>query len=81
MHGADDDVIEIELHGFSDASTKAYAALKYLRLETKNDVLTNLVAAKTRPLNDKNIPRLELLACFILSNPYNSGYWIVTEYT
>ncbi|XP_070854707.1 uncharacterized protein [Drosophila suzukii] len=43
------DADNIELHGFSDASTKAYAAVVYSRV-TNDDgsILVSLVAAKTR---------------------------------
>ena len=68
MQGVND-VTEVELHGFADASIKAYAAVIYIRIKTKGGITTRFVSAKTRvaPLNEKKIPRLELLACFILS--------------
>ena len=71
LHDCDiNDVITVQLHGFSDASSKAYAAVVYLRIISKqNTVRANFVASKTRvaPLTEKRIPRLELLACLILS--------------
>ena len=63
------DVTEIELHGFSDASGKAYACVIYLRVLFKNgDILTTFVASKSRvaPIKHVSIPRLEVMACLIL---------------
>ena len=63
------DVTEVELHGFSDASGKAYACIIYLRVLFKNgDILTTFVASKSRvaPIKHVLIPRLELMACLIL---------------
>ena len=64
-----DDVTRFELHGFADASQKAYACVIYLRCVTANHVFTQFLASKTRvaPLNAKTIPRLELLSCLLLS--------------
>ena len=59
-----------ELHCFSDASNKAYAAIVYLRSiydDGRTDV--NLVASKTKvtPLKKQRILRLELLGATILA--------------
>ncbi|XP_044313278.1 uncharacterized protein LOC123037280 [Drosophila rhopaloa] len=60
----------IELHGFSDASTKAYAAVVYSRV-TNDDgsISVSIVAAKTRvaPLKQQSLPRVELCAALLLS--------------
>ncbi len=59
----------VQLHCFSDASEKAYAAAIYLRSQYSNgNVDVNLVAAKTRvaPLKKQSVPRLELLGANIL---------------
>jgi hypothetical protein len=61
--------VKHELHGFSDASNKAFAAVVYLRTEHANgDIEINLVASKTRvaPIKRQSIPRLELLGATIL---------------
>ena len=57
------------LHGFCDASTKAYAAVVYLVKRNGDGIHTRFVAAKTRvaPLKEVSIPRLELLAAVILA--------------
>ena len=66
-----DYVKNIELHGFSDASERAYGCCVYLKFVTKNNFIsTSLVAAKSRvtPCKQKlTIPRLELLGNLILS--------------
>ena len=62
-----DAILEVNLHGFCDASTTAYAAVIYLTVTSKTGISTQLVAAKTRvaPLSQQTIPRLELLAALI----------------
>ena len=58
-----------ELHGFSDASNKAFAAVVYLWMEHANgDIEINLVASKTRvaPIKRQSIPRLEFVGATIL---------------
>ena len=62
------DPVGHQLHGFSDASCKAYAAVVYLRTEHANgDIEVNLVASKARvaPIKRQSIPRLELLGATI----------------
>ena len=64
-----------ELHGFSDASSKAYAAVVYLRSVHQNGKIeVSLVASKTRvaPIKRQSIPRLELLGATILACLVNS---------
>ena len=63
-------IVSQQLHGFSDASVRAYAAVVYLRTEYENGhVRVCLVSSKTRvsPLKEQTIPRLELLGATILS--------------
>ena len=66
-----DYIVSYELHGFSDASEKAYGCCLYLKCVTKNNFIsTSLVASKSRVAPYKNkitIPRLELLGKLILS--------------
>lgn len=60
----------LELHGFCDASTSAYAAVVYLRLVNNNgDSQTSIVIAKTRvaPVKQISLPRLELCGAVLLA--------------
>lgn len=59
-----------ELHGFSDASERAYAAVVYLRTPGINgNSEVCLVASKTRvtPMKKQSISRLELLGASLLA--------------
>ena len=63
-------IASIELHGFSDASEQAYAAVLYLRVEcTDGSVHVTLVSSKTKvaPIKRLTIPRLELCGAHLLS--------------
>ena len=68
-------VTECYLHGFGDASKKAYCAMVYFVYRT-NDGHTHarLVASKTRvaPLKELSIPRLELMSARILAQLMNT---------
>ncbi|XP_072934980.1 uncharacterized protein [Epargyreus clarus] len=60
----------ITLHGFSDASEKAYCAVIYYRVETKKGKYeTGIIASKTRvaPVKPITIPRLELCGAVLLA--------------
>lgn len=60
---------EIEIHGFSDASTSAYGAVLFMRAKKNDHIECTMIAAKSRvaPLKPLSIPRLELCAAHILS--------------
>lgn len=61
---------QIEVHGFADASMKAYGACIYMRTTDKDGNITcQLVCAKSRitPIKVISIPRLELCAALLLS--------------
>lgn len=69
LHEITDTLTMAQLVGFCDASTRAYAAVLYLRMETESSVFVRFLAAKTRvaPLTSLTIPRLELLSALLLS--------------
>ncbi|KRZ75006.1 hypothetical protein T10_6967 [Trichinella papuae] len=63
-----EDITRLELHGFADASGKAYGAVVYLRLTHRDGrIETHLVAAKSRvaPIKCLSLPRLELMAALL----------------
>ncbi|XP_048482282.1 uncharacterized protein LOC119693509 [Plutella xylostella] len=58
------------VHGFCDASNKAYAAVAYMRVETaEGNYETSIIAAKSRvaPVKPVSLPRLELCGAVLLS--------------
>ncbi|GFX67978.1 DUF1758 domain-containing protein [Trichonephila clavipes] len=62
--------IRIEIHGFSDASERAYAAVVYIKcFNEAGQSQTRLLCSKSRvaPLKTLTIPRLELSAALLLS--------------
>ena len=73
-----------QIHGFSDASERAYAAVVYIR-NTYSDgrIEVKLVASKSRvaPIKAQTIPRLELLGALILARLVNKLKSIGAEYT
>lgn len=58
----------IEIHGFADASLKAYGACAYIKTISANNMSINLLCSKTKvaPLKQLTIPRLELSAAVLL---------------
>lgn len=70
LHSHSNNIKAIQIHGFSDASTRAYAAVVYSRVEQQDGhVYTNLIASRTKvaPLKTISIPRLELCGALLLS--------------
>lgn len=60
----------VELHGFADASLRAYGAVLYTRcISPDGTVEVNLVCSKSRvaPLKPMTIPRLELCGALLLA--------------
>ncbi|XP_025270387.1 uncharacterized protein LOC112639726 [Camponotus floridanus] len=60
--------VHFEVHGFSDASERAYSVVVYLRTRSNDSWVVNLIAAKTKvtPLKQVSLPRLELCAAVLL---------------
>ena len=65
--------LEMQIHGFCDASEKAYGACIYLRTTDKEGRhYTSLVCSKSRvaPVHPITLPRLELCAALLLARLY-----------
>ena len=63
-------VNSVQLHGFSDASEKAYSGVVYLRMaDADNVVHMSIVMSKTRvaPIKKQTIPHLELCGTLVLA--------------
>ena len=63
-------IVAVDLHGFSDASERAYAGVVYLRMmDSDGRIHISLVTSKTKvaPIKRLTIPRLELCAAHLLA--------------
>ena len=62
------------MHGFCNSSVKAYSAMVYLNVVTKEKGFVRLLSAKSQvaPYNALIIPRLELLRFHLLSKLVDS---------
>ena len=62
-------IVSCSLHGFGDASSKAYATVIYLHVTTTTGSYVKFLASRSRvaPVKQETIPRLELLAALILA--------------
>ncbi|GFX66313.1 uncharacterized protein TNCV_342871 [Trichonephila clavipes] len=73
----------IELHGFADASSLAYAAAIYCRQNHNGKIKVQLLVSKTKvaPVKQVYIPRLELCGAHLLSKLFNSVLRTLKHYT
>lgn len=62
-----EEICDIQIHGFADASERAYGCSLYLRCS--NNHFSNLICAKSKvaPIKTMSLPRLELCAALLLS--------------
>lgn len=65
--------ISLQIHGFSDASEKAYEACVYLTARGSHKIKTRLLCSKSRvaPLKAITLPRLELCGALLLAQLVN----------
>ncbi|XP_018376357.1 PREDICTED: uncharacterized protein LOC108769714 [Trachymyrmex cornetzi] len=65
--------IDVQIHGFCDASNTGYGACLYIRSNDGYNTHCYLLCAKSRvaPLKTVTIPRLELCGALLLSKLYN----------
>lgn len=70
----------VQIHGFSDASEKAYAAAVYIRLQHNSSYASShllIAKSKVAPVNTISLPRLELQGAVLLSRIIKS---ILTQF-
>ena len=63
-------IASMQIHGFSDASERAYSGVVYLRIEDSNgNTHTSMVMTKTHvaPIKRQTIPRLELCGALVMA--------------
>lgn len=68
-----DPLYATQIHGFCDASEKAYCAVIYLRIDNGSSIHSHLLVSKTRiaPIDPVSLPRLELCGAVMLSDLVN----------
>ena len=82
ISGCNKTIQKIELHGFSDASERAYAAVVYAKIQYESgEINVRFVSSKSKvaPIRKQSIPRLELLGACLLSDLVNTIRKILNE--
>ena len=69
LSGVGSTIKQFKLTGYCDASSKVYATVVYLYVETNGESCMRILSSKTRvaPTTTRTIPRLELLSALLLS--------------
>ena len=77
FYETEENILSVDLQGFSDSSNQIYYAVVYLLIETTFVIPVSFLVSKTKvtPLKKLSMPRLELSSCGLLSKLLN-----VTKY-
>ena len=69
-----EEVVECSLHGFGDASKRAYCAVIYFVYRTNVGIYVRMLTTKARvaPLKETSIPRFELMSGRLLAQVMNT---------
>ena len=76
-------ISKFQIHGFADASMRAYGCCIYVRYSESNIMNSNLLVAKPKVAPSKKVkmlPRLELCASHLLAKLWHVMKWMVRKY-